>query len=131
MAGYLIYLFYIKTTGRLVLNQCNMNAMFHNSTSIGSNALRKLQVISDAMRTPCFRYFRKNGSPSHNFSVVIFFQKFNPPDFEIYLQKLIKMFPIWCNINFGSVFFAFFLLLIAMKTHLKLTLHHMGKFFNS
>ena len=28
----------------------------------------RLQVISDAMRTRCFRYFRKTGSPSHNFS---------------------------------------------------------------
>ena len=35
-----------------------------------------------------------------------------------------KIFPIWCDVNF---FFAFFVLFNAVKTDTKLTLHHMGK----
>ena len=35
------------------------------------------------------------------------FQKCNPPDFKFYLDKLNnKIFPIWCNVNFVSVFTA-------------------------
>ena len=34
-----------------------------------------LYLISDAMRTRCFCYFRKTGSPSHNVSVLIKIKK--------------------------------------------------------
>ena len=61
----------------------------------------------------CFRYFRKTGRLSHNFSVVKTFPKCNPLDFKFDLSKLIKMLPIWCNVNFVSVFFVLF---IAVKT---------------
>ena len=61
-----------------------------------------LQVISDAMRTQCFRSFRKIGSPSHNFSVVKTFQKCNHRDFKLYLSMLTNTnFPIWFNLVFG------------------------------
>ena len=46
---------------------------------IFSSSYRSSQCIC----TSCFRYFRKTGSPSYNFSIVnIFFQKWNPPDFK-------------------------------------------------
>ena len=54
--------------------------------------------------------FPENGNPSHNFFVVkITFQQYNSPDFKFYLSKLIKIFPIWCNVNFGPAYFAFLL----------------------
>ena len=52
----------------------------------------------------------------------------NPPDFKFYVYKLTnKKFPVWYNVNFGPVFFAYFILFIAVKIDSKLILHHMGK----
>ena len=59
------------------------------------------------------------------------FKKCNPPDFNfssfflnfIPVSQLMKIFPIWCDVNF----FFFFVLFNALKTDTKLTLHHMGK----
>ena len=67
-----------------------------------------LQVIPNAMRTRCFRYFRKMGRPSHNFFVVIFFFKCNPPDFKFCHGKLNnnKKKTIWGNVNLESAFTA-------------------------
>ena len=54
------------------------------------------------------------------------FQKCNPPDFKFYPSKLTnKHFPIWRDVKF-SFFFFFFVLLNAVNTDTKLTLHHMG-----
>ena len=56
------------------------------------------------------------------------FLKINPPDFKFYVDKLNnKIFPIWCNVNFVSVFTA----LNNTKKQTKLTSHHMGKIFIS
>ena len=55
-------------------------------------------------------YFRKTWSPSYSHNLFVVkktFQKCNPPDFEFYLGKLNdKKIPIWCNVNFESVFIA-------------------------
>ena len=65
------------------------------------------KVISNAMGSNCFRYFRKTGSPSQNFFMVKTFQKCNHPDFKFNLGKSSdKIFPLWCNVNFESVFTA-------------------------
>ena len=42
-------------------------------------------------------------------------------------SQLIKKFPLWCSVNFVSVFTA----LNNTKSKENLTLHHMGKFFIS
>ena len=56
------------------------------------------------------------------------FQKRNPPFFNFYLGKLNnKHFPIWCNVNFESVFSA----INNTKSKENLTLHHMRKVFIS
>ena len=52
---------------------------------------------------PMFPSLRKTGCPSHNFFVVKKNKKCNLPDFKFYLDKLLKKFPIWCNVNFESV----------------------------
>ena len=62
--------------------------------------------------TRCCQYFQKTESPSHNFSVVnVTLQILN----FISVTQLIKLFPIWCNVNFGSVFFAFLYCLMQWK----------------
>ena len=45
---------------------------------------------------------------------------------SVMVSYLIKLFPIWCNVKFSLLFFVLF---NAVKTDIKLTLHHMGKFF--
>ena len=64
-----------------------------NSTVLALN-------ISNAMRTRCFCYVQKTGSPSHNLFVVKHFKKCNPPEFKFYLGKFSnEKFPIWCYRN--------------------------------
>ena len=72
------------------------------------------------------QYFRgvKCLAQGHN-TAAVGFQKCNLPDFKFYLCKSTdKNFPIWRNVNFEALFFAFYI----KKT--ALTLHHMGKMFN-
>ena len=56
------------------------------------------------MRKKCFRYIQKTKSLSHDFSVLKTLQIL---DF-ILVCKLIKSFPIWCNVNFKALFFSLY-----------------------
>ena len=49
----------------------------------------------------------------------------------ILVSWIIKIFPIWCNVNFECVFTAIRNIKKTEKTYSKLTLHHMGKLFIS
>ena len=57
----------------------------------------------------------------------------NGPDFKFYLDmlKVIKHFPIWCNVNFMSVFTALNNAKKKQKNKANLTLHNMGNIFIS
>ena len=57
-----------------------------------------------------------------------FFKKCNSPDFIFYLSKLTtKIFPIWCNINFGHVFFALLYIVYCNEERLKINITSYGE----
>ena len=63
--------------------------------------LQSTTVHLESIRTRCFRYFRKTGSPPHDFFFKTF-QKSKSSDFQFYLGEM-KNFPYRCNDN-KSVF---------------------------
>ena len=89
--------------------------------------LVKLNSVSSQCEQGKSSIARKPEVHPKNFNWYKTFHKCNPPDFKLYtgnLKLTNKTIPIWCNVNFSSLFGVLF---NVVKTDTKLTLYHMGK----
>ena len=65
----------------------------------------KVQYSSRINVRLIFLFFARKPEVSYqNLLMVKTFKKVNLPDFKFYLLKLIKYFPIWCNVKFSLLF---------------------------